>query len=307
MTTIITKYGYGKPSQEALAKGEVAVDLSEGILYSSTDGTDIIELGRGELHWDNVTGKPDWIVEGDGYVDIEELAARVGVNEEDIAKLMASVADLQQEIQGLASRVDGNEKQIGENKDSIAENQDAIQENENAINTLDSQINDANGLAEKVDDNTANIGTNAGKIKDIEDLLDASLTGLMYGGTYDAKNNLVVETSDEGEKAGLEAGKALPTGEKTKGIYVVVTVEGVLAGTGGFSADGNAGRSDNDTAHVGDWLVSDGQHGWILMSFGMDAVNWGMIGGKLSNQSDLVAEFEKYLKKADTIDCGTYS
>ena len=43
------------------------------------------------------------------------------------------------------------------------------------------------------------------------------------------------------------------------------------------------------------------------MSFGMDAVNWGMIGGKLENQSDLVAEFALYLKKTDTIDGGTYS
>jgi len=307
MTTIITKYGYGKPSQEALAKGEVAVDLSEGILYSSTDGKDVIELGRGELHWDNVTGKPDWIVEGDGYVDIEELAARVGVNESDIAALKSAVAGLEQDISGLEDRIDANAKDIADGASAIEANQLAIQTNKNAINTLNSQINDPNGLADQVGENTTNIGTNAGKIKDIEDLLDASLTGLAYGGTYDAKNNVVLETSDEGANAGLQAGNALPTGEKTKGIYVVVTVEGVLEGTGGFSADGNAGRSDKDTAHVGDWLVSDGQHGWILMSFGMDAVNWGMIGGSLANQTDLVTEFAKYLKKTDTIDCGTYS
>lgn len=265
MTTIITKYGYGKPSDSALAKGEVAVDLNEGILYSSTNGADIIELGRGELDWDNIVGKPEWITEGEDFIDITELKSRVETNEGDITT------------------------------------------NKNSISKLDSQINDENGLADQVEENTSNIGGNAQKIKDIEDLLDASLTGLVYGGTYDAQNNVVVEASDDGKNAGLEDGKALPSGESTKGIYVVVTVEGELAGTGGFNAEGKAGRADGDTAHVGDWLVSDGQHGWILMSFGMDAVNWGMIGGSLSNQTDLVSEFALYLKKTDTIDGGTYS
>ena len=54
MTTIITKYGYGVPADGKLAKGEIAVDLTDGILYSSPNGTDIIELGRGEISWDNI-------------------------------------------------------------------------------------------------------------------------------------------------------------------------------------------------------------------------------------------------------------
>lgn len=300
MTTIITKYGYGKPSDSALAKGEVAVDLSEGILYSSTDGSDIIELGRGELDWDNIVGKPEWITEGDGFIDITELEARVKANEGDISDLQDAVGYLESAFADL-------NKEVESNAEAIAQNATDITTNKNNISKLDSQINDENGLKDQVEENATNIGTNASDIKDLQDLLDASLTGLMYGGTYDADNNVVVEASEDGKNAGLTNGNALPNGEGTKGIYVVVTVEGELSGTGGFNADGKAGRADGDTAHVGDWLVSDGQHGWILMSFGMDAVNWGMIGGNLSNQTDLVAEFALYLKKTDTIDGGTYS
>lgn len=306
MTTIITKYGYGRPSDSALAKGEVAVDLTDGILYSSTNGSDIIELGRGELDWGSISGKPDWISEGDGYVDIVALEARVEVNEGDIAALKSAVTALEDELADVKTEIGKNAQAISENAASIQENVDSITDNKNSINTLNSQINDANGLADQVADNVTNIDGNAQAIQDLQDLLDASLTGLMYGGTYDAANNVVIDTSDEGADAGLVGGNALPTGENTKGIYVVVTVEGVLSGTGGFKKDGSAGRADDDTAHVGDWLVSDGQHGWILMSFGMDAVNWGMIGGKIENQSDLVAEFAKYIKINDTIDCGTY-
>ena len=300
MTTIITKYGYGKPSDSALAKGEVAVDLSEGILYSSTNGSDIIELGRGELDWDNIVGKPEWITEGDGFIDITELEARVKANEGDISGLQDAVGYLESAFADL-------NKEVESNAEAISQNSTDITTNRNNISKLDSQINDENGLKDQVEENATNIGTNASDIKDLQDLLDASLTGLMYGGTYDADNNVVVEASEDGKKAGLTDGNALPNGEGTKGIYVVVTVEGELSGTGGFNADGKAGRADGDTAHVGDWLVSDGQHGWILMSFGMDAVNWGMIGGNLSNQTDLVAEFALYLKKTDTIDGGTYS
>ena len=306
MTTIITKYGYGKPSDSALLKGEVAVDLGEGILYSSTNGSDIIELGRGELDWENINNKPDWISEGDGYVDIVALEARVEANESDIAALKLAVTSLEGELADVKTEIGKNAQAISDNAAAIQENAGKITDNKNSINTLNSQINDTNGLADQVAKNTTNIGTNAQDIKDLQDLLDANLTGLMYGGTYDANNNVVIETSDDGKNAGLVAGSALPTGEKTKGIYVVVTVEGELSGTGGFKKDGTAGRADEQTAHVGDWLVSDGQHGWILMSFGMDAVNWGMIGGSLSNQSDLVAEFAKYIKTNDTIDCGQY-
>ena len=266
MTTIINKYGFGEPTPGELKKAEIGVDLTKGYIYSSTDGADIIELGRGEIKWENITDKPPTIdPDGGNYVDLEDLLNRVEENEDDIEVLQT------------------------------------------ALKALDDQINADGGLVDQIAENVTNISNNATAIKDLEALLNQNLTGLVMGGEYDASNNLVSDTTAAGEAAGLAAGSPLPVGEGTKGLYLVVTTEGVLSGTGGYKKDGSAGRADNDTAHVGDWLVSDGQHGWILFSFGMDAVNWGMIGGKLSNQSDLVAEFENYLKKTDTIDCGTYS
>lgn len=44
MTAIITKNGAGVPPSEALQKGELAVDLDGLKLYTSTDGTDIVEV-----------------------------------------------------------------------------------------------------------------------------------------------------------------------------------------------------------------------------------------------------------------------
>ena len=44
MTAIITKNGTGVPPSEALQKGELAVDLDGLKLYTSTDGTDVVEV-----------------------------------------------------------------------------------------------------------------------------------------------------------------------------------------------------------------------------------------------------------------------
>lgn len=308
MTTIITKYGYGVPGNGQLAKGELGVDLTDGILYSSTDGSDVIELGRGELEWNNIINLPPELTpDGDGYVDLTALEARVGVNEVDIAALKEAVANLESDLADANTEIGKNASAIEALDGRVEANETQIGLNKNSISTLNAQINDQGGLADQVSTNAENIGKNKTEIDNLKDLLDANLTGLVMGGEYNASTNTVSQVTQAGTDAGLTIGSALPTGEATKGLYVVVTTEGELAGTGGYNADGQSGRADGETAHVGDWLVSDGQHGWILFSFGMDAVNWGMIGGDLTNQSDLVEEFDKHIKFTDTIDCGTYS
>lgn len=260
MTTIIQKYGFGTPKEGQLAKAEIGVDLTKGYIYSSTDGSDVIELGRGEISWENITGKPPTIdPEGGDYVDLSELEKQVGLNTGQISDLW------------------------------------------NALQELEDKIFGENGLESKVNENTANIGLNAEAIGALQDLLNANLTGLVLGGEYDASINQVSKTTGPGEDAGLAAGSPLPTGEGTKGVYVIVTKEGQLSGTGGSPS-----RSDGDIAHVGDWLVSDGVHGWILFSFGMETVNWGMIGGDIENQEDLKELLELYIKHTDTITCDTY-
>lgn len=46
-TKIITKNGSGTPAASALDVGELAVDLTNKKLYSSTNGTDVVEIGVG--------------------------------------------------------------------------------------------------------------------------------------------------------------------------------------------------------------------------------------------------------------------
>lgn len=48
MTAIITKNGTGVPPGEALQKGELAVDLDALKLYTSTDGSDVVEVSASD-------------------------------------------------------------------------------------------------------------------------------------------------------------------------------------------------------------------------------------------------------------------
>lgn len=45
-TKIITKNGSGTPAASALDQGELAVDLTNKKLFTSTNGTDIVEVGE---------------------------------------------------------------------------------------------------------------------------------------------------------------------------------------------------------------------------------------------------------------------
>ena len=49
MTAIITKHGTGVPPSDALQQGELAVDLDGLKLYTSTDGSDVVEVSEGAL------------------------------------------------------------------------------------------------------------------------------------------------------------------------------------------------------------------------------------------------------------------
>lgn len=51
MTAIITKNGAGVPPSEALQKGELAVDLEGLKLYTSTDGSDVVEVSGADSPW----------------------------------------------------------------------------------------------------------------------------------------------------------------------------------------------------------------------------------------------------------------
>lgn len=301
MTTMIQKIGNGVPAEGQLKRGELGLDLASNVIYSSSNGTDILVMGISEVSWGDITGMPDFILNIDpnqpGYIDITDLEARVEINEADIEILKSLVTP--ENGDNLAEQVAKNTTDIGTNALNISDNAGAIAALDTTVNGDPGDANDG-GLVDQVD-------TNVEEIAALKAALNDAVTGLVLGGKYDAENNVVTEVTTEGTSAGLVVGSNLPIDEGTKGIYVIVTVGGTLEGTQVASPATGDHRADGATAFAGDWLLSDGQHGWILMDFHTDATEWGMIGGTLTNQADLVAEFSNYIKKIDTIDGGTYT
>lgn len=145
------------------------------------------------------------------------------------------------------------------------------------------------------------VSQNESDIQDLKDALDGDLTGLYLGGTYNVPTNQVSDVTSAATTNGISVGDSLTTHSlaKNEGMYFVCEGEGTLSGTQRSGSDGQFAQS-------GDWLVCDGTHGWILMSFGGDHVTWGSIGGTLSNQTDLQAELDKKFEDGDTLDGGRY-
>lgn len=308
MTVIVSKYGYGTPAGGELAKAEIGLDLQNGAIYTSTDGSDVITLGITEVNWDDIIGIPPALTPGDGYVDLAALEAAVEQNAGDIATLQSTLGQVQSDLNGAIADIALNTSAIADNASDISTNAGEIATNAGNISALNSQINDApSGLVHLVAGNTAAHEKNAEDIAALQAALDGAVTGLVLGGKYDAENNQVTEVTADGTEAGLVVGENLPIGEQTKGVYVVVTVGGELEGIEAAMPTSDSHKANGQTAFPGDWLLSDGQHGWILMDFHTDAAEWGTIGGTISNQSDLMDEFDKYIAKTDTIDGGTYT
>jgi hypothetical protein len=307
-TTIIHKIGSGKPSANQLKQGEIGIDPIAKIIWTySEKDSDFVELSGGDISWEQIDPDsfPDEIInillpDGNGdYVDLQALKVQVGKNTQAISDLEGVVGDaasgLVKQVNDLESKVATNTADISTNAGDISTNASDIQSNVLAIGALDTRV----GLAE--DD----ILTNKGEITRLEGLINNSMTGLVLGGEYDAFQNKVVSCTNEGFAAGLKIGEALPApSDKTKGIYVIVTVEGPISGTGTKSPNR---EEDGTIAHVGDWLVSDGIHGWLLFELGQQEVTFGMIGGSPYDNTALAGALDAKIDVNGTIDCGQYA
>ena len=203
----------------------------------------------------------------------------------------------------IRDRVSTNETNIEANSgridalEAVTGGDDGLQAQINVLrddlDALDDQINNVDsGLAGQVVENT-------GEIKDLKDLLNANLTGLVFGGEYNADINIVENATDAGKAGGLEDGQNIPSSSaNTKGIYLIVTTAGELSGTT---------RADGEQANVGDWLVSDGIHGWLHLELGQGDVTFSMLQGEPEDNDKLKASLDAKLNKdGDTIDCGRY-
>ena len=289
--TIITKWGSKKPELNDLVKGELAVDLVNHILYTS-DGLQIIEVGGGEIDFDQIVNWPDEITNIiDGTIDLEALVELAGDNadailqlQQDLSDLAARVTQNEKDIATNAGKITGLETQVGKNTSNIADNAADIKDNKDAIDALDGRVEQ-----------------NEKDIAALQAIVDGDLTGLTLGGTYAMPANQVNDVTAAGTAAGISKGDTLDSHAKdsNKGMYFVVEGEGTLGGLFRESSNGQFAQN-------GDWLVCDGVHGWILMSFGGDHVAWGSIGGDITNQEDLMAELDKKVEEGDTLDGGRF-
>ena len=274
--------------------------MKDGILWTKDGNDNIISLGGGEVGFDQIdpdTIPPQLIAIIDGTIDLDALVELANQNNIDIGKLGDDLAALELRVKA---------------------NENAITALQNSVGGLDGQINDAGGILERLGDaeddikdntdaikvNTGNISSNKQEIDALKLLVEGGVTGLTLGGEYNAANNWVENPTTEGIEVGLLNGQPLPAAESTKGFYVIVTTEGVLSGTGISKANG---KSDGETAYPGDWLISDGVHGWVLFEFHTDATVWGQIGGDITNQADLQDALDlKFDKDGGTLECGRY-
>jgi hypothetical protein len=275
-TTIISKVGSGEPSAGQLQQGEIGIDITNKVIWTySEKDNEMVELAGGDISWEQIDKEtlPDEIInilEPDGnpnYIDLDSLKAQVGKNSSDISDLWIAISEINTRIGGVEL--------------------------------------DLNALEGRVTTNEGGITTNAQEIVRLEGLINNGLTGLVLGGEYDANANVVVGLTNEGIDAGLRLDSPLPPpSESTKGIYVIVTVEGPLSGTGTKAPNR---EEDGTIAHVGDWLVSDGIHGWLLFELGKQDVTFGMIGGSPYDNTNLKAALDAKIDVDGTIDCGLYS
>jgi hypothetical protein len=298
--TIITKWGTKPPT--SLEKGELAVDLLGQTLYTS-DGNQIIEVGGGTVDWSQIN--PDTIPDEitailDGTINLGDLDALSKQNAEAIVQLQSDLLD-------LAARVTQNEKDISTNAGGIQTNAEDIEDLDKRLKANESLASDNASDILEVETNVSNLDVrvtkNEADILALQGAVDGDLTGLYLGGTYDVPNNAVQDVASGGLNATppVEAGDKLGKHaiDENKGMYFVCEGSGVLNGLSRESSDGQFAQN-------GDWLVCDGSHGWILMSFGGDHVAWGSIGGNIENQDDLQDALAVKLEAGDTLDGGRF-
>ena len=302
-TTIISKVGSGEPSPGQLQQGEIGIDITNKVIWTFSEKDNaMVELAGGSVDWGQIEGIPPEIINiinnNDGnpdYIDLATLKAQVATNTGDIIDLKGAVGALETAVSGIEGQLITLGGLIQDNASAIAGLQSGVGANELAIDALE----------QRVSINEGGISDNKSEIQRLESLINNSLTGLVLGGEYDANRNVCATVTNEGFAAGLKIDQPLPApSESTKGVYVIVTVEGPLSGTG---TKAPTREEDGTMAHVGDWLVSDGIHGWILFELGQQDVTFGMIGGDAYDNQNLAGHLNAKLDVDGTIDCGNYT
>jgi len=95
----------------------------------------------------------------------------------------------------------------------------------------------------------------------ISGLSIGSAAGLIFAGTFDAQNGIMITVTNEGVTGGFSEGGILPQPNTVNGYFVIATTSGLYTPTGGAI-------SYNTTQ--GDWFLSDGV-AWTFLNVGFDA------------------------------------
>lgn len=297
MANIITlKYGSGVPQTTDLTPGEVALDVTNKVIYSMDAYNNVVEMGRnmgegGTIGWDQID--PDTIPEAiniiinpnnPNYVDLAALEQRVEDAEIDISALQAWETVAKQEISALQAQQATNTGNIAQNTTDIGKNTTAI-----------------TGAVARLDAVEPKVEKNIKDIKDLQDQLGQDLTGLQPAGTYNAATNKVKTVLAAGTAAGIQPDDALVShlGDDYVGLYFIVDEPGTLANTG------TPARADGEYANTGDWLLSDGPH-WVHFEFGSAGVTFSEIAGSPYDNAALEAALNAKMDADAKIDGGTY-
>jgi len=298
MANIITlKYGSGVPKKTDLVPGEVALDVTNKVIYAMDAYNNVIEMGRnmgegGTIGWDQID--PDTIPPGidviinpsnPDYVDLTEIEERLDGAESDISGLKSWEAQAKSEISALQAQQTINTGAISQNTTDIGNNTTAI-----------------NGAVARLDVVEPKVDQNIKDIADLKNQLGQDLTGLQPAGTYNAANNKVKTVLGAGTAAGIQAGDSLNShlGDDYVGLYFIVDEPGVLANTG------TPARADGEDANTGDWLLCDGPH-WVHFEFGSAGVTFSEIAGSPYDNAALAAELNSKMDVDAKIDGGTYT
>lgn len=104
MTTIISKYGTGAPTADALIEtGEIAIDIQNHVIYTRDGNNQIVKLGDGEalskVEWDAILNRPDTFPPSDHTHEQSEIDGLV----EALNTININIGEIENEIGAIAT------------------------------------------------------------------------------------------------------------------------------------------------------------------------------------------------------------
>lgn len=182
--------------------------------------------------------------------------------DDEFLKIEAEMTNLQTEVDGLVSA--GGVTEAPKDGDTYGRKMGAWVPAAEKVHTH--EISNIDGLPDFIADHTHEIAD----IDDLQDQLDtinnalSSITSnLVFGGTYDLENDVVLRSTKEAE--GLMEGQPLPADGVVVDAFMILTSGGTMKG---------------ETLARGDWIVADGAGVWIPIPYSIaESIDWGNIQG----------------------------